>query len=62
MQYRLHDADKELWSWVKARAYLADLTVNDYILAILKEVKHKDDLDKADANKYKTSTLRPLKP
>ena len=62
MKYQLHDADKELWSWVKARAYMAGLSINDYILGILSVEKHTADMLFADEHKYDNTTLRPLKP
>ncbi len=46
MQYRLHDASPELWSWVKATAYLEGKTVNDYILYVLNLIKTDTHLPK----------------
>lgn len=62
MKYQLHDAPVELWAWVKARAHTEGLIINDYILKILEDEKHEDDLDKADGHKYDNTSLRRLKP
>lgn len=62
MKYQLHDAEKELWGWVKARAYTAGLTINNYILSILVEAKREEEIAEADAAKYKVPGEYTRKP
>ena len=62
MKYQLHDAEKELWGWVKARAYTAGLTINNYILSILVEAKREEEIEEADAAKYKVPGEYTRKP
>ena len=62
MKYQLHDAEKELWGWVKARAYTAGLTINNYILSILVEAKREEEIEEADAAKYKVPSAFTRKP
>jgi NRPS condensation-like uncharacterized protein len=56
MQYRLHDAQPELWGWVKARAHVTGLTINDYILRVLHQYKTTQTLFGEDENKIHIPT------
>lgn len=60
MKYQLHDADPKLWAWVKARAYLAELSINDYIISILLVVKRDQEIEAVDKHKYEFLELTPL--
>lgn len=40
MSYLIHDADPELWAWVKGRAHVAGVTINDFVLSILIEARY----------------------
>jgi len=41
MQYRLHDVPKEIWAFVKARAHVEELSINDFLIALLSEYKNR---------------------
>ena len=43
MKYQLHDAPPDLWSWVKARAYMERLTINQYIIGLLTIAKDQQE-------------------
>jgi len=45
MRYQLHDVDRELWAFTKMRAHLEEMTLNDYIIALLRKNKYYIDAD-----------------
>jgi hypothetical protein len=62
MAYLLKTPDPELWAYVKAAAYLRQLTINDYIMLILGEAKAaaeeiKSIAQKADRDQHTPQNL-----
>lgn len=41
MKYQLHDVPNDIWAYVKARAHVEELTINDFIISVLIDNKQK---------------------
>ncbi len=57
MHYMLHGADPELWAWVKARAYIHQLTINQYVMILLTIAK--DGHEKGNSITHIIDSLKP---
>lgn len=62
MNYNLHDADPELWAWVKSMAHLSGTSINTFILntlTILMNTQIKEQIEEFKKQGEKTDTSNP---
>lgn len=62
MKYQLHDIDLGLWGWVKERATVAGLTINQYITTILMDARTQQEKASLRREKYKKHPHKTLLP